>query len=62
MDNPQEQQQQHPLLSPQHLHPNAITTPSNSSNKQAVSLHSGDSITSTLLPVTSTIEYPVSNE
>ncbi|KAI7896071.1 uncharacterized protein EV154DRAFT_493427 [Mucor mucedo] len=62
LDNPHEQQQQqqlHPLLSPQHLHPNAITAPSNQSNsKQAVSLHSGDSMTSTLLPVTSTVEYP----
>ncbi|GAA5804229.1 hypothetical protein HPULCUR_009716 [Helicostylum pulchrum] len=57
LDNPQEQQQQqqlHPLLSPQHLHPNAITTPSNSN--ATMSLHCGDSIAS--LPVTSSIEYP----
>ncbi|KAI9346698.1 hypothetical protein BD770DRAFT_173536 [Pilaira anomala] len=61
LDNPQQEQQQqqqqqlHPLLSPQHLHPNAITTPS---NKNAMSLHSGDSIPCSSLPVTSSIEYP----
>lgn len=49
----QQQQQQsssslHPLLSPQHLHPNAITTPLNNES------------TSYALPVTSTIQYPVS--
>lgn len=59
LDNPQQQES---VLSPQqHLHPNAITTPSNHhSNRQAVSLGGGDSMTSTLLPVTSTVEYPVS--
>lgn len=60
LDNPQQQES---VLSPQqHLHPNAITTPSNhhSNNRQAISLGGGDSITSTLLPVTSTVEYPVS--
>lgn len=36
----------HPLLSPQHLHPNAITTPLNTES------------TSYALPVTSTIQYP----
>ncbi|KAF1798618.1 Homeodomain-like DNA binding domain-containing transcription factor [Mucor lusitanicus] len=36
----------HPLLSPQHLHPNAITTPLNNES------------TSYALPVTSTIQYP----
>lgn len=38
----------HPLLSPQHLHPNAITTPLNNES------------TSYALPVTSTVQYPVS--
>jgi hypothetical protein len=79
LENPQQQQQQpsnsslHPLLSPQHLHPNAITTPSNNnngnssnSNKHGIdNIHSGDSIgpsTTLSLPVTSTIQYPVSTQ
>jgi hypothetical protein len=51
LDNPQQQQPSslHPLLSPQHLHPNAITTPSN-----AAVVGGGDS-----LPITSSIQYPV---
>lgn len=73
LDNPQEQQQQsslsgngsnnslHPLLSPQHLHPNAITTPANNHHSSSIDHKIGDSTTTTLsLPVTSTIQYPVS--
>lgn len=73
LDNPQQQQQSasnnnslHPLLSPQHLHPNVITTPSNQHSNSndginSKNSHTGDSSTTTLsLPVTSTIQYPVS--
>lgn len=77
LENPQQQQQQpsnslHPLLSPQHLHPNVITTPSNNHNsnnnsnyKDNIHNSSGDSIgpsTTLSLPVTSTIQYPVSKK
>lgn len=77
LENPQQQQQQpnnslHPLLSPQHLHPNVITTPSNNHNsnnnsnyKDNIHNSSGDPIgpsTTLSLPVTSTIQYPVSKK
>ncbi|CAO3608771.1 unnamed protein product [Mucor hiemalis] len=69
LDNPQQQHSSsnnslHPLLSPQHLHPNVITTPSNhhSNSSDGINskhLRSGDSSSTTLsLPVTSTIQYP----
>jgi uncharacterized protein VirK/YbjX len=55
LDNPNQhasstlsnQQQIHPLLSPQQLHPNAITAPSSAQR------------TSFSLPITSTTQYPV---
>jgi hypothetical protein len=52
LDKPQPQQSNslHPLLSPQHLHPNVITTPSGG----------GDSKLTYSLPISSTIEFPVS--
>jgi hypothetical protein len=54
LDKPQPQQSNslHPLLSPQHLHPNVITTPSGG----------GDSKSTYSLPISSTIEFPVSTQ
>ncbi|KAG1147109.1 hypothetical protein G6F37_002872 [Rhizopus arrhizus] len=47
LDNPQQQNGLRPLLSPQQLHPNAITTPSIHNNNQ-----------NNQLPVTTSIQYP----
>jgi hypothetical protein len=59
LDNPQQQQQQQqsiirPLLSPQQLHPNAITTPSMTS--------SSNTIQNIQLPITAATQYPVRND
>lgn len=63
LDNPQQQQQQQnvirPLLSPQQLHPNAITTPSMTSSSGG---GSSNTIQNIQLPITAATQYPVRND